>query len=269
MYINIKYLSDKYGLKISGILHLGAHKAEEAAAYKEIGASKVIWIEGNPELITILKTELQKYKNQFVYNVLVSDTDNEQVNFNVTNNLQSSSILELGTHKEHSPNVSVDHKLPLLTHRLDTFFTNNHINISDCNFLNIDLQGAELSAMKGLGDYLKYFDYIYTEINIGQVYKNCPVLFELDTFLHQQGFIRVETYLTPRQWGDAFYLKRKSTSLQKYWNLFNALRLQYFYPIKYNLSVRPYKFCRKLLGKTKRMFMSKNIGILTNNKQNV
>jgi len=267
MYIKLQYLVKKHNLRINGVLHLGAHQAEEASAYQEVGVPKVIWIEGNPELIPTLETELKKYTNQFVYNVLVSDIDNQKVNFNITNNLQSSSILELGTHKDHNPNVKVDHIFLLATHRLDTFFANNNVDISDCNFLNIDLQGAELLAMKGLGNHLQHFDYIYTEINIGKVYKNCPVLFDLDTYLHRYGFVRVETYLTPWQWGDAFYIKQNSTFLQKKWNLFYALCLQYLYPFKNNILVKPYKFCRKILGKVKRLFFKKIlIDTLINNE---
>lgn len=247
MYINLQDLVEKYNIKIKSVLHLGAHQAEEAVSYQKVGASRVIWVEGNPELIPFLENELKKYINQFVYNILVSDTDEQKINFNITNNLQSSSILELGTHKKHHPNVIIDHTLALKTYRLDTFFTKNKINISDCNFLNIDLQGAEMLALKGLGDYLQHFDYIYTEINIGKVYKNCPVLHELDEYLHQRGFLRVETYLTPWQWGDAFYIRRTSTSLQKKKNLFYALYVQYIYKLK-NIISKPYKFLRKILS---------------------
>ncbi|MEK7669389.1 MAG: FkbM family methyltransferase [Patescibacteria group bacterium] len=259
MYIKIQSLVKKHCIKINGVVHLGAHQAEEAPDYQEVGVPKVIWVEGNPELIPTLEKKLKEYPNQFVYNILVSDSDNQKINFNIMNNLQSSSILELGTHKKHHPSVKVHHTLPLKTHRLDTFFTNNNIDISDCNFLNIDIQGAELLAIKGLGDYLQHFDYIYTEINIGKVYKNCPVLFELDTYLHQHGFIRAETYLTPWQWGDAFYIKQNSTFLQKKWNLFYALCLQYLYPFKKNIIIKLYRFCRKILGKIKRLFFKKNI----------
>ncbi len=33
------------------------------------------------------------------------------------------------------------------------------------NFLNLDIQGAELKALKSMGDYLNNVDYIYTEVN--------------------------------------------------------------------------------------------------------
>lgn len=268
MYIKIQDLAKKHNVKIKGILHLGAHQAEEAPEYQKAGASKVIWIEGNPELIPILKTELKKYKNQFVYNVLVSDTDDQEVTFNITNNLQSSSILELGSHKKHHPNVMVHHTLTLKTHRLDTFLANNNVDISDCNFLNIDLQGAEMLAMKGLGKYLNQFDYIYTEINIGKVYKDCPILFEIDSYLQKHGFIRVETHLTRWQWGDGFYIKQSSTSLQKKLNLFNALFLQYTFPFK-NIKIRIFNFYKKIETLIRRLFSKKiSVGVSTDIETN-
>lgn len=253
MYIKIQDLIKKYNIKINGILHLGAHKAEEATDYQKISASKVIWIEGNPELIPILETELKKYANQFAYNLLVSDEDNKKVNFNVTNNFQSSSILELGSHKDHHPEINVHHMLQLKTSRLDTFFTDNNMDISDCNFLNIDLQGAEMMALKGLGGYLKHFDYIYTEINIGKVYKNCALLSELDAFLHRHGFVRTETYLTPWEWGDAFYIRKNSSYLRKK-NILFALYLQYLYSLKNKIN----KLSKRMSRKVKGLFFKKH-----------
>lgn len=251
MLISVDQLYKKFGIKIKGVLHLGAHQAEEASAYKQAGASKVIWIEGNPELMPVLETELKKYSNQFVYNVLVSDTDGQTVNFNVTNNFQSSSILDLGSHKEHHPEITVHHTLSLKTQRLDSFFKKNNIDLSECNFLNIDLQGAELLAMKGLGNYLDNIKYIYTEINTGSVYKGCPTLFEMDSFLHQKGFYRIATELTKWEWGDAFYIKNDPGPIQKVNNLLSA---SYYQSIGFitTSTNNVYTKTRKLLGKVKR-----------------
>ncbi len=76
------------------------------------------------------------------------------------------------------------------------------------NFLNLDIQGAELKAMKGMGDYLKNFDYVYTEINDDHLYINCALVSDLDDFLLQYGLVRVETCWTDCKWGDAFYIKK-------------------------------------------------------------
>ena len=75
------------------------------------------------------------------------------------------------------------------------------------NFLSIDIQGAELLALKGMGDLLKYFDYLY-KINKDYVYKNCCLVNEIDDYLKNFNFERVETKWTNQNWGDGFYIKK-------------------------------------------------------------
>ena len=226
MLISVKQLVDKYGIKVSGILHLGAHQAEEAPDYCDIGVTNVIWIEGNPELMPVLCEELKKYPGQKAFNVLISDKEGDEVEFKVANNFQSSSILDLGTHKDHHPGISVHHVLKLKTHRLDKYFDENNISIAGYNFLNIDLQGAELLALRGLGSKLDGFDYIYTEINVGEVYVGCETLYQLDKFLSAQGFHRVELKLTKWQWGDAFYVRKQVSFLSTLANQTGAVCYQ-------------------------------------------
>ena len=49
--------------------------------------------------------------------------------------------------------------------------------------------------------------YIYTEINTNTLYKDCALVSEIDEYLSKYGFIRVETSMTPFEWGDALYIK--------------------------------------------------------------
>ncbi len=248
MLIPVDQLIKKFNITIRGVLHLGAHQAEEAPQYAAAGAKRVIWIEGNPELMPVLNEELKKFQGQVAHNVLVSDKDGDEVEFKIANNFQSSSILELGTHKDHHPEISVHHTLKLKTHRLDHYFEKNNITLDDCNFLNIDLQGAELMAMKGLGDQLKNIDYIYTEINVGKVYVGCATLYQLDTFLASKGFHRVALELTKWQWGDAFYMRTDAGTMDLLANQAGAI----YYQVKYNLSSwgkRWYQRLRWLPGK--------------------
>ena len=257
MLIPVKQLIEKYGIKISGVLHLGAHQAEEAPDYRDAGASKVIWIEGNPELMPVLTEELKKFPGQVAYNVLVSDKDGDEVEFKVANNFQSSSIFELGTHKEHHPGISVHHILKLKTHRLDHYFDRNNISLDGCNFLNIDLQGAELLALRGLGSKLNDIDYIYTEINVGEVYVGCATLYQLDKFLAEKGFHRVDLMLTKWQWGDAFYVKKKVSTAASLANQYAALYYQFIYNIS-STARKIYHRLRWLPGKIYRKLVPPN-----------
>ena len=46
----------------------------------------------------------------------------------------------------------IDKKL-LKTIRLDTFIQKNNIHMDKLNFLNLDIQGKELDALKSMNDY--------------------------------------------------------------------------------------------------------------------
>ena len=90
---------------------------------------------------------------------------------------------------------------------MNTLLSENNINVNDYDFLNIDIQGAELLALKGFGDLLNNIKYIYTEINTNTLYKDCALVSEIDEYLFKYGFKRVETLMTEFEWGDALYIK--------------------------------------------------------------
>lgn len=187
---------------ITGIIHIGAHECEEQLAYDNIGISqdKVIWIEA-------MKDKVATYKAQGfnIYQLAVFDIDDKIVNFNITNNGQSSSLLELGTHLQHHPHVHVVNTELVKTTRMDTFIEQNNIDIHQYNFLNLDIQGIELRALKSFGKYIDFVDYIYTEVNTEEVYKKCDLLTDIDSFLREHNFVRVMIKLTEYNWGDALY----------------------------------------------------------------
>lgn len=137
------------------------------------------------------KVELCKnrYPNLLIENAVVSDTI-ETVRFNISNNGQSSSILEFGLHSHFHPHVHYVNSFEVETKLLKNIICNHNI---EYNFLNFDIQGAELKALKGMEEYLHNVDYIYTEVNSDYVYKDCVLITELDDYLLQFGLYRVET----------------------------------------------------------------------------
>ena len=145
---------------------------------------------------------------------MVSDRDNAAVSFNVTEFSQSSSILDLGITKEiHGTNII--EKIPLTAHRIDSFFSDNRLDITGYNFVNIDLQGYELIALKSMGTLLDKIDWVYTEVNVKSLYKNCALLYQIDNFLLSKGFVRVQIYMTPHFWGDALYVRKNIKGFKK------------------------------------------------------
>lgn len=204
MLIDFRQLFPKYGIKPKGVLHVGANVGEEAPVYNELGIKDVIWIEGNPEIFLKLVENISKYPNQIAFNVCISDK-REDIIMHISNNgSQSSSILELGTHKIAHPEVHFVKDIPVKTQRID-----NIIDVGKpYDFLNIDIQGAELKALRGMGDLLHQFKWAYLEVNKEELYKGCALVQDIDMYMMGFGFRRAETrWCGNTGWGDALYIK--------------------------------------------------------------
>lgn len=205
MLIPLDQLIREHSLTIKGVVHAGAHLGEEADAYRAAGTSNVWWIEGNPDLIAPLLDHVGPLGHH-VIQALLADVDDVERTFNITNNGQSSSLFEFGTHAVVSPDV---HFIGTQVHRtktLDTLVAEH--TITGCNFLNMDLQGAELLALIGGRKLLDSMDSLYLEINVDELYKGCARLPQLDRYLAGHGFRRVATEMAgDAGWGDALYVR--------------------------------------------------------------
>jgi len=185
MLIPLHELVGKYGIKFQGILHVGAHECEELHDYERyISRDKILWVEAIPDKVEFSKNI---YPGLLIESAVVSDVE-ETVKFNVSNNGQSSSILEFGLHSHYHPQVHFVNSFETETKLLKNILPKYNI---EYNFLNFDIQGAELKALQGMEEYLEKVDYLYTEVNSAEVYKGCALITELDDYLQKFGLIRV------------------------------------------------------------------------------
>jgi hypothetical protein len=75
------------------------------------------------------------------------------------------------------------------------------------NFMTLDIQGAELLALKGAVKTLPHVDFLVAEVNFENLYEGCGQVDELDDFLAGFGFRRILTTSPHQTWGDATYSK--------------------------------------------------------------
>ena len=208
MLIPFSYLFREHSIESKGVLHLGAHWGEEAATYQAMGVTHAIWVEAEPNAFCRLKREMvmhQRMKSTCLFACL-SDKDGEKVTFNVASNQgQSSSFLKFGTHAVEHPTVKYIDKIPMTTTRLDTLLSSLKLSVGPGWFLNIDLQGCELLALKGMGSLLSAFDHAYIEVNQKELYIGCPPVEAIDEYLATFGFKGKETKWTGAGWGDRYY----------------------------------------------------------------
>lgn len=195
-------------ITVTGVLHIGAHECEELPFYRHylgVSESNMLWIDA-------YKFKVEQGKERGItnlYHALISNQDDIDTEFNIASNIQSSSILDFGTHTIEHPNIHFIDKVLLKTITINTFFKRNNIDPTKYNFWNLDIQGAELLALEGGENLLSNVDAIYIEVNIKQLYKNCPLISDIDTFLAKHNFKRELTKMTIHNWGDAIFLKHK------------------------------------------------------------
>ena len=227
MLIPFDKIYNKYKMNIRGILHIGAHKCEEQYIYNKFGINndRIIWVEANPNLVI---ENLKKDSTIIIKNFICCEKDTGTTTLNIANNGASSSVYEFGTHSKYFPTINFVNTIKVRNNRIDTMYKKEKIPENFANFLNIDIQGAELLALKGMGNLLNNFDYAYLEVNRDYSYKNCCLIGEIDDFLKKFDFIRVETEWTIKTWGDALYVKiNKNLKLLK-----NVRCSQEFWTIK-------------------------------------
>ena len=193
-------------MNVRGIVHIGAHYGEEIQEYVDNGIQNITVFEPLSKNFNILSQRMQ-YVNADIqgHQVALGSKKGNATMFLSSNEAQSSSILKPKQHLELHPDVSFDGTEQVEVSLLDDY------DIGESNFINIDVQGYELEVFKGGKKTLEKVDYIYCEVNRGEVYEGNAMVEELDEFLSSYGFERVETKWpeTYYTWGDALYIKKE------------------------------------------------------------
>jgi FkbM family methyltransferase len=178
---------------ISGVIHIGANAGQEAGLYAKLGLD-VIWIEPIPEVFERLKENISSYRKQQAYRLLMTETDGEKCAFHVANNGgESSSILELGLHKEAWPHVDFVDTIELEGTSLSRLVDDEEIDLSKYQALILDTQGAELQVLRGAKEKVRSFRYIQAEAADYEAYVGCCKVDDLVAMLGEEGFDLRET----------------------------------------------------------------------------
>ncbi|MCE9550649.1 MAG: FkbM family methyltransferase [Betaproteobacteria bacterium] len=179
-----------YFLALSkGIIHIGANEGQERHQYAKYQLP-VIWIEPIDEVCTKLEANLREVHNQRALRYLLTDLDDKEYEFHISNNAGlSSSILDLAGHKEIWPEVRYATTRTLRSTTLSTLFKRELIDTNSYDTLVMDTQGSELLVLKGAGNLLYQFKYVKTEAADFEAYTDCCTVNDLKEYLKQFGFV--------------------------------------------------------------------------------
>lgn len=205
MLINLQQSIRRHKLRITGVVHVGAHYGEEYFTYLRFAKGPVIFIEPCQKQFSVLKEKAKTWANVTLFNVACgSDYQRRDMYVEQRNNGQSNSLLKPARHLDHYPDIQFTEKETVTVVPLDSL----EFDRSKFNMLAMDVQGFEGEVLRGATETLKAIQYVYTEVNTQDLYEGCTKVEELDAFLKPFGFRRVETKMTGQGWGDAIFTKK-------------------------------------------------------------
>jgi hypothetical protein len=201
MNINFENLVNQ--VKPRGVIHVGANTCQELPLYLAHGIEHRIWIEPNEKL--------SFPKGEYIINVAIGETD--AVSFNTyvsSNNGESTSYLKPLKHLQVYEEISFTKKsitTAICTLETLMFELGNGKHRDELNYLVLDIQGMELGALKGLGDFNNHFDVIITEAYTEELYQNCGKLQEIEAFLSNYKLVEFAEEVG-KGWGDAAFIRK-------------------------------------------------------------
>jgi FkbM family methyltransferase len=198
-----------FDLPKRGVIHIGAHAAQEASDYAHHELEPVRWFEAIPSLVERAKLHLAQYPNQEIHEALFWSEPGEEKVFNLaSNDLGSSSIFDFHLHSASYPEVKMSDSLLLVTTTLDIEVSNYSKLSEKVAYLVLDVQGAELEVLRGAANSLERFDVIMSEVSTRELYKGAPVYSNLIDWLKVHGFTLIAEDLNNEVgWGDALFMK--------------------------------------------------------------
>lgn len=196
--MNVASLIAKRKLKVTGIIHVGGHYAEEDQLYLRAGVDKRMYFEPVYENFAELKKRVQP--GAILHNVaLGSENKTGEMFIESANQGESCSLLEPLEHLKQYPNITFDSRQIVDVCRLDSFETTGF------NFLVLDVQGYELEVLKGAIHALDHIDYVLSEVNFVEMYRGCVLFAELSEWLAVRGLKFKQKEMCTENWGEAFY----------------------------------------------------------------
>ena len=197
--------------EIQALYVIGAHLFQERELFDRIFPNlKAIYLfEPIPELFTKLELSLRSDSRIRVFPYAIADC-NTTTTFHLTNNQASSSLMNLGTHKELFPHVHEVGDIPVVCRTIDSVITEYNLLQPDIFF--IDVQGAEFRVLSSLTNSLRErVRIIYTEASTEAVYADARPLEDICSLLspdfHFLGFAPL-TNATPSH-GNALFVNQR------------------------------------------------------------
>ena len=198
------------------ILDIGARDMEESIFFsKKYPNAKIISFECNPNTLEICRNKIVGIENIQLIDKAVNEIDGTCDFYSINKektittwkdgNQGASSLFLANGNYPHE--TYVQDKVSVECVRLDTILSN--LNVDEVDLIWMDLQGAEMLALKSLGKFLENVKIIYTEVEINPIYIGQCLFKDVNSFLLNNNFDFIDGNLNVTYGTDVMYMNNK------------------------------------------------------------
>lgn len=175
---------------IKGIIQIGANSGQEVGYFSQL-TNNIILIEPIPQLADYLR---RLYPNYTILQCGLGSTNEIMDLYLASNNGESSSVLKPLNHPEYYPDILFENSIKIQVQTFESLIDEYNIDMNNFNILISDAQGYDLEAIKGFGNYIKYFELIIAEYINSNLYEDDASLNDMINYLTPLGFELVDTF---------------------------------------------------------------------------
>jgi FkbM family methyltransferase len=210
----LEFVDRTLGLdSIETIVETGARDCSETAEFsRRLPDASIYAFECNPSTLPVCRSVVENLSNATLIEKAVSDQDGVMPFYPIDQNLTdtewadgnpgASSLFKASG--KYPLEHYVQNEIMVNATTLGTFLKERRIPHVD--LLWMDIQGAELMALKGLGEQLQNVKVIHTELEFFEIYSGQPLFADIKRFLNRRGFrLAAFTSLGPYS-ADAIFL---------------------------------------------------------------
>ncbi len=206
MLLDFKELVRKYDIKFDNVTVVGAHWAEEHDDYISAGAKHITYIEPCEKAFDVLKSKFDSDKSVSLFNCACGIARGYATMYtgdDTINKGQSNSLLVPDLHLQLHREVEFTD-----TEQVSIAFLDDMLEFGkEPQLLVLDCQGSEGDVIRGATETLKTVEFLYSEVNRAEVYKNCTKIEELQQLLPDFEIVETGTWVGGA-WTDCLF-KRK------------------------------------------------------------
>lgn len=198
------------------IVEIGARDCRETLAFQDnFSRAEIYTFECNPDTLPLCRERVANISNIHLIEKAVSDKDGKLTFYQTDNektktsrpdgNPGASSLFK--ANPDYPLEKYVQKEITVDSTTLSSFC--REVGLSQIDLMWLDIQGAELMALKAAGDYLSKIKLIHTEVEFYKVYMDQPLYKDIRNYLAENGFRLVTFASFGKYAADAIFVNTK------------------------------------------------------------